>query len=393
MSDTQAGAVMAKPAGLRQRGKSWEMRVRVPRRVRSLLPTEIVRSLGAIAYKDACRRGWEVRAEIERQFEEAEVRLGLAERRVLPPIAAKFSEAELVDAARRYLSEREGYAPSIPLAREAQKEMRDVAEEDVFHLSHPETLDDPSIHALAEGFAVRQGYSLPVGEARYPYLEAIQEALTEHHNRLIARLDGATVATINPAFAGVEPGGAGEGYITLVDAMDMYIAAPERSANSSSSRKMDRSRLGALRDIVGPAKHVGSVTKADLRNYVDQLIKLPTNYTKRFPGMTPAEAIEAGQRAGASTLSAASIEPACRRQNRCLGGWNVRTSLPKAPRSTSRRPGRQANLLDDRLNRQRCARCSTLQLGMALVRRIGLTGVCGLRCCRGCGSQNPSALR
>jgi hypothetical protein len=48
------------------------MRLRVPKRLHGLLPTEKVKSLGSISFKDACRRGWEARAEIERQFEEAE---------------------------------------------------------------------------------------------------------------------------------------------------------------------------------------------------------------------------------------------------------------------------------------------------------------------------------
>lgn len=74
MPDTQAGAAMAKPPGLRQRGKSWEMRVRVPKGLHGLLPTEKVQSFGAISFKDACRLGWDARAHIERQFEEAEVK-------------------------------------------------------------------------------------------------------------------------------------------------------------------------------------------------------------------------------------------------------------------------------------------------------------------------------
>ena len=93
---------MAKPPGLRQRGNSWEMRLRVPKRLHSLLPTEKVKSLGSISFKDACRRGWEARAEIERQFEEAEFKLGLAAKRLLLPMASRFTDAELVDAARRY---------------------------------------------------------------------------------------------------------------------------------------------------------------------------------------------------------------------------------------------------------------------------------------------------
>jgi hypothetical protein len=40
---------MAKPPGLRQRGKSWEKRVGVPRRLQEDLPTEIVKSFGCVS--------------------------------------------------------------------------------------------------------------------------------------------------------------------------------------------------------------------------------------------------------------------------------------------------------------------------------------------------------
>ena len=348
MVDTQADGLMARPAGLRQRGKSWEMRVRVPKKLHSLLPTERVQSFGAISFQDACRLGWQARADIERQFEEAELKLGLAAKRLLLPVAPKFTEAELVDAARRYLGEREGGAASIPLDEEAQAEVRENAIEETYHLSRSHALDDAGIHALAEGFAERQGYQLPAGAERYPFLEAIQAALIEHHNRIVARLDGATVATINPSFAGVEASrGAGAG-VKLAEAIEMYIAAPERSANASSSRKMDRSRLGTLRDIIGGERRLGSITKADLRGYVEQLIKLPANYTKRFPGMTPGEATAAGEKAGAATLSATSIERGVQAA-KSLFGWLERAGeiganpaqhlgAPKAPSKSSRRP-------------------------------------------------------
>lgn len=349
MSDTQAGAEMAKPAGLRQRGNSWEMRVRVPRRLHGLLPKERVQSFGAISFKDACRLGWNARANIERQFEEADLKLGLAANRLLLPIAPSFTETELVDAARRYLSEREGGAASVPLDEDAQAEARESAVEEVYHLSRPEALDDAGVHALAESFAARQGYQIPVGAERYPFLEVIRATLIEHHNRLIARLDGAPVATINPAFAGVEPGnGAADGTgVTLAEAVEMYIAAPERSSNAKSSRKMDRSRLGTLCDLIGGDKNVSSITKADLRGYVDQLIKLPANYTKRFRGMTANEAITASAKGQTSTLSAASIERGVQAA-KSLFGWLEREDeisanpaqhlrAPKAPSKSPRR--------------------------------------------------------
>lgn len=141
MSDTQRGSVMAKPPGLRQRGKSWKMRVRVPRRLRATLPTEIVKSFGSLSYRDACRRGWAERAGIERRFEDAEARLVLTEKR--PPLSAtSFSETQLLDIARRYLSELEANAPSVPLDEQAQNDLRDGLSEEAHQLGQPHALDD-----------------------------------------------------------------------------------------------------------------------------------------------------------------------------------------------------------------------------------------------------------
>lgn len=369
MSDTQAGAPMAKPPGLRQRGKSWEMRVRVPQSLHGLLPTERVRSFGAISFKDACRLGWDARAEIERQFEEAELKLGLAAKRLLLPIAPKFTEAELIVAAHRYLSECEGGTSSIPLHEVAQAKARDSAVEEAFYLSRPEALDDAGIHTLAEDFAERQGYQLPPGAERYPFLEAIQAALIEHLNRLIARLDGATISTINPGFAGVEPSIGETNSMTMMQAVEMYIAAPARSSNARSSQKMDRSRLGVLRDIVGGDRPVDSITKADLRDYVEQLLKLPANYTKLFPGKSPSEAITASAASGAKTLSAASVERGVQAA-KSLFAWLEREDIvvrnpaqhlqaPKTPSKSSRRsfePVEMRALLDATAPEGNCQR-------------------------------------
>ena len=76
---TRSDATVANPPGLRQRGGSWEVRVRVPDRLRKTLgKREIVRSLGGVSKMDAAHLAWGVRAEIAEIFKAAEVRLGLA---------------------------------------------------------------------------------------------------------------------------------------------------------------------------------------------------------------------------------------------------------------------------------------------------------------------------
>lgn len=345
------GAAMARPPGLRQRGGSWEIRVRTPKRLRSLLPTEIVKSLGGISTREANRLGWIERANVERRFEEAEVQLGLTVR-ASPPAGqstASLSEAELRNAARRHLQELEANSPAIPLGEEKQRELLEATIDDAINIGQPNALNDPTLQATAERFAELSNLRLSNGEDRYALYAAIQEAEIEHLNRRLERLRGATVATINPAFAGVNAQNGGEEIgTTVAEAVTMYIEAPERSANAASSRKMDRSRLGALRDILGGSRPISSITKADMRGYVEQLMKLPRHYTQRYPSKSPAEAIKAGEKDNAPVLSPTSIKRDIQAV-RSFFAWLEKQDVieknpafhiegPRAPKRSERRP-------------------------------------------------------
>ena len=309
MFDTQAGASVAKPAGLRQRGKSWEMRVRVPGSLRARLPTEIVKSFGPISFKDACRRGWAERAAIERLFEETEAKITLGSELVGGPIA-DFTDAQLGSFASLYLRELERDQGAVPLDRDAQQELSDSLDEEASHLGQPHALNDPGLQSFAEQFANRVGVQLPPGEPRYRFVDAVRIASIEHLNRQVARLSGAPVATINPALADVAAPGGEQAELTLSQAVDMYVRAPERAKNTEKSLKLDRSRLRPLYDILGDDRKVSGISRADLRDFVDKLNRLPAHYTKLYPGMSVLEAIAAGAAAGKPMLSNTSIERA-----------------------------------------------------------------------------------
>ena len=301
---------MAKPPGLRQRGGSWGMRVRVPDRLRSILPTEIVKSLGRVSAKEAYRLGWIERAAIERLFEQAEVDLGLA-KAVLPPLAPAqsiLSEEQLIDFAKQFLHDLETSSPAIPLREEEQEDLRDALIDDAYHLGQPNAVEDATMQSVAKAFAEKIGFNLPEGIALIQFVEAIREGWLEYTGRQLSRLGGATVAKVNPAFLDVDANsGLEHPRLTLAEAIDAYIAAPCRSTNVKSTQKMDRARLGILKELFGPAKQVASITKSDIRSYVEHLMQLPANANQRFPGMTAQQAIHAGNEAKSATLSPASV--------------------------------------------------------------------------------------
>lgn len=337
---------MAKPPGLRQRGGSWEIRKRVPLHLRPVLPTEIVKSFGGVPTKHAYRLGWLELAAIERRFEEAEKQLALA---ALVSHPRALSEGELIEVSRRFVGDLEADAQPIPLDHDQQAALRETIVEEALGVSQPTALEDATLQGVARGFAERAGINLVDLRDLFPFFEAIQAGWLEHLNRQLARLGGATVATVNPAYAGVDASYAAEGgSIALKAAIKMYIDAPARSGNAASSRKMDRSRLRLLEELVGSERSLGSVTKADMRAYLEALTKLPANYSQRFRKMSLLQAIEAGAACGAPTMSPATIKRNLEAA-RSFFTWAERQELigknpalhvegPKVPKKSNRRP-------------------------------------------------------
>jgi len=305
---------MADPPGLVRRGNVWMIRVRVPERVKPIIKKqEITKSLRTTSHREARLRAWDELRAVAHCFEQAEIALGLAETRPhFPHSSAMLNEGQIREAVSRFLGELEAGQPQIPFDADAQRDLQHLADDEAYHYSRTYAVEDAGLQGMASAFAERLGIGFPDGKAFIQFCDGIREALSEHSLRRSALLRGAPVATVNPAFSGV---GAGTGEqidsLTLGAAISSYMNAPSRAGNSASTKKMDQSRLGALRDIVGPRRPVRSITRADMRAYLEQLIKLPANAGQRFKGMAPMEAIAAGEKRGAPTLSAKSIKLYC----------------------------------------------------------------------------------
>jgi integrase len=110
---------------------------------------------------------------------------------------------------------------------------------------------------------------------------------------------------------------------------------------------MDHSRLGALRDILGPDRQIAAITRTEMRDYVGKLMKLPANAGQRFKGLSALEAIAAGEGKGADVLSSKSVKLYCDAA-RSLFAWLEREELitqnpakqlasPKVPATKNRR--------------------------------------------------------
>lgn len=100
-----------------------------PDRLRSILPTEIVKSFGGLSARVAHRLAWEERAAIAKRFHETEVRLGLAPHRPQEEKPAPLSDEALTGLAKAFLAQQEKAAPAILLDQEAQSELLQAVEE------------------------------------------------------------------------------------------------------------------------------------------------------------------------------------------------------------------------------------------------------------------------
>lgn len=307
MNATQGGSGVPKPPGLRRRGNSYGMRVRVPEHLRSDLPTEIVKSFGPVSYKEACRLAIIERENIARRFDIAEAKIK-AKQAAGARIERSFDDAELTSFAALCFHELQSEAVTVPLYENAQRDLAESLREEAYSLHQPMALEDAGLQAFARGFAERHHLSLPVDEKLFSFFEAIRLALLSDLEQRIAALSGATVAPLHPALVGMAGTPPEPPSPTLAQAIELYVNAPERVSNTAKSRSLDRSRLRPMEDILGSDRSIKAISRADLRLLVDQLNSLPSNYTKIYPGKTAAEAIILGRSEGKSALSRTSVE-------------------------------------------------------------------------------------
>ncbi len=348
---------MADPPGLVRRGNVWMIRVRVPDRVRPIIKKrEITKSLKTTSHREARLLAWDELRAVAHSIEQAEIALGLAQQRpFFPPAAIALSDAQIKEAVRSFLGELEATAPAIPFDPDEQATCKANADEEAYQFSRDAALEDAGLQNMASAFASRLGVGFPDGDAFLKFCDGIRHAVVEHALRQSAQLGGAPVAFVNPVFAGVVPSvGPQNDSIPLAEAIQRYIDAPSRASNVAKTQEMYRLRLGTLRDLVGAQRLVCSITRADMTDYLGQLIKLPANAGQRFKGVAAVDAIAMAEEQGAKTLSKKTVKLYFDAA-RSLFGWLERQELidrnptvgievPRLSMAPARRPYRPAEM-------------------------------------------------
>lgn len=93
--------------------------------------------------------------------------------------------------------------------------------------------------------------------------------------------------------------------LTMREAYGRFLA--ERSDLGKKTRVDHEATCRLLEELIGPTRTVASLSRSDIVAFKDKLLKLPTNYTKRFKGMTAPQAIASNESRGLATLNTRTI--------------------------------------------------------------------------------------
>jgi integrase len=302
---TQSGEDVARPAGLIQRGGSYGLRVRVPDKLRPVIgKREVWKSFGPVSFKDACRLARLERVVVDRQFDEAEAKIA-----VVPPIVTmRLSDEHLVELARAFLRKMEDEALPIPMLPDDREAELAAVNEDLYHVGRPSNVEDAGLQRVALGFA--DWASVPIDRQSGDFLklcEVVKQAWLEHIGRRAERLAGRPVSTIDPVFEGVDAKQPATPPLTLARAIELYKADPSRAGAAEKTRRAYDFRFRAIADLIGADRQIASIRRDDVRACRDDLLRIPANANKHFPGMPLKDAITAGERRALPKLSPKSV--------------------------------------------------------------------------------------
>jgi integrase len=107
-----------------------------------------------------------------------------------------------------------------------------------------------------------------------------------------------------PPSTGQQPHASGR---RLGDLIRDYRAARELEHGEESTRRKYSHIFKALEEVLGAAKPIAEITRADCRAVLALLREVPSSAPKKYPGLSLKEAVEAGRRDGAPVLAPGTV--------------------------------------------------------------------------------------
>jgi len=305
---------MSRQQGLLRRGSRWHSNFKVPLDLQAALGKKLIReSLGTSDYKEACRRVVYERARVTALFENERRKLVVLkapkakhEKRLLTVI----SEREAWEMAARYLAtfehkfgnwmQEEGRF----LGEHEREQMRSNVQEDEYDLARGEEYKGQPLDGTREllRFLQSEGIECAVTSPAFKTLRPLFfNAHLEYLGRAQDMLKGDAAKERSHQFKGVHfhsPAIVEQKKGKTIN--DLLELRKQTIQEFNLSRKSaDASQLTArlLREFFGGERQLSAIQPEDIRQLFDLLRRIPPNATKRYKGMTLAQAVAAADKA------------------------------------------------------------------------------------------------
>ncbi|OYW74794.1 MAG: hypothetical protein B7Z37_16180 [Verrucomicrobia bacterium 12-59-8] len=305
---------MSRQQGLLPRGTRWYSNFKVPLDLQAALGKKMIReSLGTSDYREACRKVVYERARITAIFDNERRKLlvlkappAKSEKRLLTVI----SEREAYEMAARYLATFEHtfrkwmQAEGRFLESNELEEMRSNVQEDEYHLARGEQFQGQPLDGTHElqNYLKGQNIECPVTSPAFQTLRPLFfNAHLEYLGRAQDMLKGDDVKERNHQFKGVHFHSTAMVEEQKRATIDDLLALRQRTIKEFklSQKTADASQLTArlLREFFGGGRQIATITLEDMHQLFDLLKRVPPNATKRYKGMTLAQAVAAADKA------------------------------------------------------------------------------------------------
>lgn len=290
---------------LQRRRNVWHFRMGVPEDVRSIIGKhEIIKSLKTEVYKEAVAR-----VSLERA--RADALIAKARRQLGREVRYQISEHDVRQLALLWLWEEEGRYLRAPPIRD-REEALDILDTDEAVLGDPD--DEQGFAAAcreADKVLADSGVSLRFDHPMFQLMvrllgRAMLESTRRAKDQLLGDMSGRSHDVL---FEGVnvaspKPGGkgAGTGSVTLGQLCDSYADWPGRPRSTRGLMDL-RAAFRPMLEVLGRHTPAADVTLGDMRQVYELMVRLPSNATKRWRGLTLAQAADRAEREGVPPMN------------------------------------------------------------------------------------------
>ncbi|QXQ08250.1 site-specific integrase [Sphingosinicellaceae bacterium] len=245
--------------------------------------------------------------------------------------AIEITDAALENLARRYLHQLEVASHPMPFNDAERRQRGHAAEDNAADVGR--STEDAGLQQVAVKLGRDAGLAVDTRTPEFfRLIEAVQRSLIEHYRRERDRAALKAEKAYDPLFAAVSSSAPPPiAKLSMAKAVEMYVASPERLGAATKTKAAYRFRFSVLVELIGAEKPVGEITRGDVRDVRDILLRLPPNARKRFPCKSLRTVVENASTTGVAPMSAKSAKLYLECLSSLFRWLNVEELAPKNP--------------------------------------------------------------